>query len=276
MNIAKKLRGRADRFRIIYLWKKFAKEVRSNQPHLLSELAQFDNPILVAGCQRSGTTALSRVITSSDGMVNFRSGVDDELDAALILSGSVKHSPQGRYCFQTTYLNERYTEYTRSKGKYQLIWMIRNPFSVVHSIMDNWSTFAFDELFESCGLAAADKAIQHKFKKYGKSAIPKIERACLAYNGKTSQLFDLSKNLDSQQLLVIDYDLLVKDKANILPDIYNFINLEFKKSYCEKIRSDSVDKASRLSSADRAVVEQLCSPVYKKAKSFHYDFDARS
>ena len=209
MNIAEKLRGKADRVRNIYLWKKFAKEVRSRQPHLLSELSQFDSPILVAGCQRSGTTALSRAITSSDGMANFRFSVDDELDAALILSGSVKHFPNGRYCFQTTYLNECYTEYTRNKGKYQLIWMIRNPFSVVHSIMDNWSKFAFDELFESCGLAVADEATQHKFKKYGKSADPKIERACLAYNGKTSQLFDLTKNLDNQQLLVVDYDLMV-------------------------------------------------------------------
>jgi Holliday junction resolvasome RuvABC ATP-dependent DNA helicase subunit len=38
-------------------------------------------------------------------MVDFSSGEDDELDAALILAGFVEHTPRGRYCFQTTYLN---------------------------------------------------------------------------------------------------------------------------------------------------------------------------
>ncbi len=269
MDVTKKILGRVNRFRNVYLWRKFAKEVRSRQPSLLAELNQFDNSILVAGCQRSGTTALSRAITTSDGMVNYWFGVDDELDAALILSGAVKHSPQGRYCFQTTYLNESYFEYIRNKGKYQLIWMVRNPFSVVYSMLDNWSRFAFDELFYSCGLAAANEEVQEKIRKHGKSAIPKIERACLAYNGKTAQLFELLQNLDSDQLLVIDYDLLVEHKEKILPSIYKFVGLKFEKEYCEKISGESVNKAARLSSFDRSVVERMCNPIYEKAKSYH-------
>jgi hypothetical protein len=44
-------------------------------------------------------------------MTQYYFGSDNELDAALILSGRVAHEPQGRYCFQTTYLNECYSEY---------------------------------------------------------------------------------------------------------------------------------------------------------------------
>jgi ligand-binding sensor domain-containing protein len=42
---------------------------------------------------------------------NYWFGRDDELDAALILSGHVDHQQNGRYCFQTTYINECFREY---------------------------------------------------------------------------------------------------------------------------------------------------------------------
>lgn len=273
MNLLGKLRGKANQIRNIYLWKRFAKHVRLHRDDLLSELDKFDNSILVAGCQRSGTTALSRVITSSDGMVNYWSGSDDELDAALILAGDVKHSPRGRYCFQTTYLNECFPEYYRHKGKYKLIWVVRNPFSVVHSMLHNWGRFALNELFDSCGLELADIKVQRKYRQFGKIAVPSIKRACLAYNGKTSQLFDLLRQLDKDQILVVDYDLLVENKSEILPDIYEFVGLEFRKVYCEKISSGSLNKAERLSTIDRSVVEQLCVPVYEQVRKFHYAFD---
>ena len=91
----------------------------------------FGGAILVTGCQRSGTTILSRIITRSDGMVDYWFGRDDELDAALILSGHVWHSPVGRYCFQTTYLNECYEEYFQCDLNQKIIWMIRSPYSVI-------------------------------------------------------------------------------------------------------------------------------------------------
>jgi len=95
----------------IITWKKFAPEVRPGGCNLLARLDEFPNSILVSGCQRSGTTMLLRLITQSEGMVNYWFGRDDELDAALILSGFEPHTPHGRYSFQTTYLNECAHEY---------------------------------------------------------------------------------------------------------------------------------------------------------------------
>ena len=40
--------------------------------------------------------------------------------------------PAGRFCFQTTYLNNHVFEYFEH-DHYQLIWVLRNPFSVVVS-----------------------------------------------------------------------------------------------------------------------------------------------
>lgn len=272
MDIITKLRGRVGYVRNIYAWKKFGKQVRSQKQYLLSELDKFNNSILVAGCQRSGTTALSRVITTSEGMVNYWFSIDDELDAALILAGSVTHSPRGRYCFQTTYLNECYPEYFQHKGRYKLIWIVRNPFSVVRSMLNNWSRFALNELFDSCGLALADEKVQENYQRFGSLTVPRIQRACLAYNGKSSQLFELMANLDKNQLMVVDYDLLVENKAKILPAIYDFVGLEFRNEYCEKISSGSVNKAAHLSSSDRSIVERLCVPVYEKTRNYHYEF----
>lgn len=272
MNIITKIGGKANYFRNIYLWKKFSKQVRSREQSLLSELNKFDKSILVAGCQRSGTTALSRVITTSDAMVNYWFGSDDELDAALILSGTVQHTPRGRYCFQTTYLNERYPEYLQHKGQYKLIWIVRNPFSVIHSMLNNWSRFALDELFESCGVEQADQKLQHKYHQVSKHGVAPIQRACLAYNGKTSQLFYLLNNLSKNDIMIVDYDLLVEKKAEVLADIYNFVDLDFRLEYSEKISSGSLNKSMSLSHNDRSLVERLCVPVYEQAKKHHYTF----
>jgi hypothetical protein len=225
--------------------------VRTPGRRLLERLDDFPDSILVTGCQRSGTTMLARVITRSDGMRNFWFGRDDELDAALILSGYVEHDTTGRHCFQTTYLNERYPEYFGRSREHTVIWVLRNPYSVVHSLLYHWgrfSRFAFNELFGRWGLS-------------------RLLRACLSYNGKVSQLFALKEGLGTSRLLVLEYDELVKHKYELLPRVYAFIDLPFHDDYTERIHAKSVDKAASLSTHERATIERLCMPVYERARS---------
>lgn len=137
--------------RNITSWKGFARRVRSQGCQLLAHLDEFPNSVLVMACQRSGTTALARVITTSEGMTNYWFGRDDELDAALMLSGQIRYFSTRRHCFQTTYINECYREYLEHTNGHKLIWVIRNPFSVIYSMLHNWGRFAFNELFRACG-----------------------------------------------------------------------------------------------------------------------------
>ncbi len=248
-------------------WKLFAREVRSGGCELLKELHKFDNSVLVAGCQRSGTTALSRLITSSDGMINYWFGKDDELDAALILSGQVDHKPHGRYCFQTTYLNECYTEYFDHVQDYKLIWIIRNPFSVVYSMLNNWGRFAFNELFDACGAALLTGKELRRYERFGQLAVSRVRRACLSYNGKVSQIFQLQDKLPGSAFIVVEYDELVEHRTYILPQIYDFIGLEYKSEYDKKLHGDSVNKAKRLSQKERQIIQNCCIPVYEQAKA---------
>lgn len=251
----------------IKTWKQFSRRVRKNRPRLLKQLDQFPNSILVAGCQRSGTTILSRVITHSEGMVNYWFGKDDELDAALILSGKVAHSPKGRYCFQTTYLNECYEEYFEHQGGYKLIWVLRNPYSVVYSLMYNWRRWTLNELFEGCGTQLLEGRMAVRYKHFGVIGVPRLVKACLAYNGKVSQLFRLKRKLSPREILVIEYDNMVNDVESQLDKIYRFVNLPYKKEYSGRIHKKSTHKKTGLSENEIKMVEKFCLPIYENAKN---------
>jgi hypothetical protein len=245
-------------------WARFDSLVRFSGRRLLGQLDNYQNAILIAGCQRSGTTALSRLIKKSDGMVTFQFGKDDELDAALILSGWVSHQAQGRYCFQTTYLNDSYPEYFEHNN-YKLIWVLRNPSSVIYSMLYNWKTAALNRLFRHCGSALLQESERWRYEQFGAWSIPRLRRACLSYNAKIAQTFMLRERLDDNRLLIIDYERLVHAKDAVLPAIYDFIGLPYRAAYADRIHAGSVDKAKGFYNNHRKTLDDTCLPVYEKA-----------
>ena len=246
-------------------WKDFAKSVRSKGCSLLKRLDSFPDSILVTGCQRSGATILSRILTQSDGMVDFSSGEDDELDAALILSGFVEHTPRGRYCFQTTYLNECYMEYFHHRNGAKIIWVLRNPYSVVYSMLHNWRSFALNELFLNCGSEFLTEKEKKRMKIFGKYGVNKLRKACCAYVGKTRQVFALKAGLSADAIMFVEYDDLVKNRETRLPAIYDFIGLTYHPEYAERLHRRSLKKAMALSARERAEIARFCDQVFGKA-----------
>lgn len=245
-------------------WAQFDRNVRFSGKKLLSELDVFQDAILIAGCQRSGTTALSRVITGSNGMVNFQFGKDDELDAALILSGWIPHQPQGRYCFQTTYLNNSYPEYFEHSN-YKLIWVLRNPASVIYSMLYNWKRPALNRLFRHCGSVLLEEREKWRYDHLGAFAIPSLRRACLSYNAKVSQVFTLRARLGGDRIFIVDYEKLTKDKAAVLPAIYSFVGLPYRNDYAARLHSGSLNKAKVFYERHRDVLDGTCMPIYARA-----------
>jgi hypothetical protein len=248
-------------------WAQFDRKVRYSGQKLLGELDHFNDAILVAGCQRSGTTALSRLITESDGMVKFQVGSDDELDAALILAGRASWQPSGRYCFQTTYLNNSYSEYFEHSN-YKLIWVLRNPASVIYSMLYNWKRAALNRLFRHCGSSLLDESEKWRYQHLGAFTISPLRRACLSYNVKVSQLFKLRERLGNDRLLIMDYDKVISGKDIILPKVYEFIDLPYRKEYAARIHSGSVNKAKKFYSRHRELLDNLCQPIYVQACTF--------
>jgi len=251
----------------ISTWPQFAHKVRKHEPKLLNQLDKYSNSILVAGCQRSGTTMLARLISNSDEVIDFRVGHDNELDAALILSGRKDAEQSGRHCFQTTYLNENYKEYFEHTENSKMIWVVRNPYSVVYSLLYHWRRFAFKELFQACGSSLLGDEFKKRSDTFGYWSVPKIIRACLSYNGKSSQLFDLVKHFDDEHLLVIDYDNLISNKETAVEAIFNFLDLPFNHNTTQSIRSGSVQKEQHLSAKERKVIREISYPVYENVRS---------
>jgi hypothetical protein len=253
--------GRGD----TWSWKRFHTEVRSRGCSLLAKLSDFSGAILVSGCQRSGTTILARIIRQSDGIVDFQVRGDDELDAALILSGVEGRSARGRYCFQTTYVNECYREYLDEAHDFKLVWVLRNPLSVVYSMKYNWSRFAFNELYEACGRKQLEEDLGQGVR-HGRILRSKTIRACLSYNAKQRQAMELMEGLGRERMMIVEYEGFIADRWVVLPAIYNFIHLPYQPRYAESLRTNSLKKADFLSESDREIVHDLCFPVYERMK----------
>ena len=248
-------------------WQAFNKIVRKGNYSLLSRLDSFPQSILVTGCQRSGTTILSRVITESNGMVNYWFGRDDELDAALILSGYVDHECVGRYCFQTTYMYDHYEEYYKNTNGHRIIWVLRNPYSVVYSMLYNWKRFALNELFKGCGEEYLDDKEKWIYSKLGVFGVGRTRKACYSYVGKMKELKELREHYSDNEMIVVDYDDVIKHKKEVMPKLYEFIGLEYDASYSDKLHSSSVIKHEKLSGGQRAVIKEICEPLYNERRS---------
>ncbi len=240
-------------------WRQFSKRIRNSEKNLLEKLPNFPNSILVTGCQRSGTTIMARIFTQSNGMVNYWSGLDDELDAALILSGVEQSPHQGKYCFQTTYLNECYQEYINTPNSVKIVWVLRNPVDVVNSMLNHWRSTALWELYTHCGNSNKNE------KKISPLSFPfkRLEIACASYYGKLSQLLELSSVLPSDKLLVVNYEDLLINNRSILPDVFKFASLEYDSSYALKLhKTNNVFVCDRL----RFEIEKYCETIYGNAK----------
>ncbi|MEP7242832.1 MAG: sulfotransferase [Gammaproteobacteria bacterium] len=247
-------------------WQRFHAGPRQEARPLTSALAAFPDAVLVAGCQRSGTTMLTRVIARSRGFRSLQLTHDDELDAALALGGYIDLPRDTRYCFQTTYLNERFPEYRTLGPDQRLIWVLRNPHSVVYSMVYNWRRWALNELYESSLEQAAQRvpeAVAHPagWWPFGPS---RAHKAMVAYVGKSAQLFEIRKLVPPAQLMVVEYDEVVQSPAEWLPRIFSFIRQPYDPAYAQMIRAASVHKADRMPDSMRRQIDTIAMPTYEE------------
>ena len=100
---------------------------------------------------------------------------------------------------------------------------------------------------------------------FGIFGISSLRRACLAYNIKASQLFELRARFGPDKLMIIDYDDLVDDSNKVLQVVYDFFDINYKYEYAAKIHSKSIDKIKSQSKREADLIKTLCMPTYSKA-----------
>jgi hypothetical protein len=249
--------------RPIRSWAAFETVVKQSGRPLLSTLDEYADAILVAGCQRSGTTALARLLKRADGMIDHAFGHDDELDGALLLCGYAARSIDGRHCFQTTYLNDRFPEYFEHHG-FRLIWMLREPRSVVYSMLNNWKRGALNRLFDACGADVLARSGEPPTLSETWLGPSRFAKACASYVGKTEQTAELCARL-AGRIAVVDYDELVAHKLTLLPRLCDFVGLAYDARLAAALHDRSVGKRNKLGARDAERVDRLCLGAYERA-----------
>lgn len=245
-------------------WRWFALSIRSRGCNLLDAANGFERPIFVSGCQRSGTTLLRSLIALSPDIAGSHQGRDEELAGAYVLCGKRAPRVRGRYCFQTTYINECYREYETVRSGFQLVWVLRGPQSVVYSMVYNWARYALNELFSSCGVGQLGESELREFQRRGLGAFSPIERACYAYVGKCRQLIELTQSLDGERVTVVAYEEILEDPQGVMCQLADFLSIvPPRDSAYPLIDPTTIGKATQLTASERATVDRICGSVFE-------------
>ena len=250
--------------RPVATWAQFHRIVKRPERALLARLDDYEDAVLVAGCQRSGTTAVTRVLQAALGMPPLSFCRDDELAGALLLAGQVEDARTGRQCFQTTYLNDRVDEYFEHTD-YRLIWIVREPVSVIHSMVFNWKRGALKRLYHACGRNGSDRELR-AFGPFDRwLGPPALEMACASYVAKTRQTFVLYRRL-RDRMQIVDYRDLMLDKQRVVPSLCEFAGIDPASAPLEMLHSRSIGRDSAFPDGIAEKIQRTCAPLYDRVR----------
>jgi hypothetical protein len=222
----------------------------ADQP-LLRKLDGFSDALLIAGCDWSATTAITRLFKRLPCFADASWSHDDELDGALLLGGLRGSRSDGRHCFQTTYVGERYREYFEH-ADYRLVWIVREPRAAVRSLL-----CSREKKFPrrtALGLPGKSSAGHPE---------SRLERACAAYVSSICQTLELKARL-GERMAVVDYDKLAADRERLLPALCRFASVGCDARLLRHLHGKSVRKGM-VASWEARIIDQLAMPGYRRA-----------
>jgi hypothetical protein len=225
--------------------------VVADQP-LLAKLDAYPDALLIAGCDWSATTAVTRLFKRLPCFADSSWGHDDELDGALLLAGLHSRRSVGRHCFQTTYVRESYHEYFEH-DRFRLVWIVREPAAAVHSLLANRQK----RLPRRTLLGLAGKSFEGH-------AASRLERACATYLSSIGQTLELKERL-GERMAIIDYDELTRHRECLLPALCRFASVDCEAPLLRHLHGRSVRKGT-LASWEAMVIDQLTLPAYRHAR----------
>ena len=219
----------------------------------LTELDEYPEALLIAGCDWSATTAITRMFKRLPCFADSSWGHDDELDGALLLAGLSQRRMAGRPCFQTSYLRDRYREYF-THGDFKLVWIVREPRAAVRSLLASRER-----------ALPARNALGLSGKSEGGQGASRLEKACAAYVASIRQTTELKERL-GDRVAVVDYDELAANRNRLLPALCRFAEVGCDAHVLRHLHGKSVRKGS-LPSFEATIVDQLALPAYRRDRS---------
>lgn len=219
---------------------------------LLAYLDDYPDALLIAGCDWSATTAITRLFQRLPCFAASSWGHDDELDGALLLAG-LQHRPlDGRPCFQTSYIRDRYHEYFEHDD-FRLVWIVREPHAAVHSLLGDQQR----TLPRRATLGLTPKSA-------GGQVTSRLEKACATYVASIEQTLELKQRL-GDRVAVVDYDELAADRARLLPALCRFASVGCESELLRHLHGKSVRKGT-LAAWETQIVDALALPAYRRAR----------
>jgi hypothetical protein len=219
-------------------WSTFEREFREPGKRLLKGLSQFKRCVLVSGCQRSGTTLLTKVLSSGQTFTR-------EHQASLILAGALPYKGNSKCpVLQSTYVNEAWNEYLEHDN-FKLVWVIRDPFRTIYSMMFNWNLDSIHRFLRYSG--------------YRKDEGNILESCCTIYNIKAMQLMHLKREL-GDRVIPVRYESVVNNKEVIVPKLYEKTGLKFNKGALNIVRNKHANRWKSLD--DIEIIEKRTNHYY--------------
>jgi hypothetical protein len=220
---------------------------------LLARLDAYPDALLIAGCDPSAATAITRLFKRLPCFAAASWEHDDELDGALLLAGLQEGPTDGRHCFQTSFVRERYREYF-AHDDYRLVWIVREPRAAVRSLLGHRQQRVLPRR-TALGLAA---------KSANGQCASRLEKACATYVATIRQTLELKERL-GERIAVVDYDDLVGDRARLLPALCRFASVGCDSRVLRHLHGKSVRK-SALASWEARIIDDLALPAYRRAR----------
>jgi hypothetical protein len=218
----------------------------------LACLDDYADALLIAGCDWSATTAITRLFKRLPCFADSAWEHDDELDGALLLAGLQEGPTAGRHCFQTSFLRERYREYF-AHADYRLVWIVREPRAAVRSLL----CLRQRALPRRTALGLTPKSGA------GQGA-SRLEKACATYVATIRQTVELKEHL-RERMAVVDYDELARDRARLLPALCRFASVGCDSRVLRHLHGKSVRPAP-LASWEASIIDELALPAYRRAR----------
>ena len=216
---------------------------------LFARLGDYPAALLIAGCDRPATTAITRMFKRVPCFAGSDWGHDDELEGALLLAGLREPQHSERHCFQTSYVGARYAEYF-AHADFRLIWLVREPRAAVFSLLGER---------QRARPTSAEPADDQPTSTGGS----RLEQACATYIATVRQTLELKQRL-GKRIAVIDYDALIADRARLLRALCRFAAVEYDQRLLGHLHGKSTRRGI-LASWEAAIVDSRALPAYRRA-----------
>lgn len=211
--------------------------------------------LLVFGCQRSGTTWISKCIGEY-----FPSAFSftEEQTFHFLLNGYILPKIQAQYLvFQTTFINTEVESYYNAPINTKILLLLRNPYSVCHSLIYNFQLLEIVYGYRKNTMIEADFV--------DNTITTELKMSLEIYRHSIRNALEIISSFNSSRIQVIIYDDAILDLKTTLTKIANFMDTELpQENFIPRSNTDYTTKWRNLSQEYIDLIQHHAVPLWNQ------------